>query len=175
MKAVWAEHLEAERQRSELEATRAEHDAWASAALDEFWQQAERAIGERAEEFAQATGCAIGQRSERGAPGTALPKVRVLELKVASSVVYLYTHAAGGSSPLVHLAHWPESTRHRHHRMMSFPVCSIERSDADGWKLSRTFEPHDEVSVDDVAFRAFELLVLGLSRPEWARLSASST
>jgi hypothetical protein len=177
MKAVWAERLEAERQKSELEAARAEQDAWASAALDDFWKRAEKAVSQRGEELAQSTGCPIRQSSEQAPPG-ALGRVRVLELRVGSSVVYLYTHHVGGSSPLVHLAHWPASSRHHHHRMMSFPMCSIARSDTRGWTLRRILDPRDELSIDDLVFRAFELLVLGLSRPEWARLgelNASST
>jgi len=177
MKAVWAEHLEVERQKSEIEAARAEHDAWASAALDDFWKRTEKAIAQRADELAVATGCPIRQSSEKAPPDT-LGRVRVLELRVGSSIVYVYSHHVGGSNPLVHLAHWPASSPHRHHRMMSFPMCAIERSETHAWTLRRILDPRDELSVDDLVFRAFELLVLGLSRPEWARLSgltASST
>lgn len=178
MKSLEAERLEAERQRRSVEAARAEHDAWARTALLDFWERLLRDVQRRAEEFRKQTGCPVEVVSRGGEPQRPadLPSLQVLELRLATSVVYLYTHHASGSAPLVHLAHWPtaEAGHRHHHRMMSFPMCSLDRVDEAGWRLRQLLGAREPATVDDLVYRAFELLVLGLERPEQSRLAAKA-
>lgn len=175
MRGLEAERLEAERRRIAARAAVAEQDAWAERSLTGFWEEVRKDVRRRAAEFCRETGCNIelGGRAKEIERPEALPALQVLELKLATSVVYLYTHHVSGSVPLVHLAHWPSSSLgHRHHhRMMSFPACTLERTDSGAWLLRRVLAPQETIRVDDLVFQAVELLVRGLERPFPKRLA----
>ena len=173
MQSLESERLELERQRREAETTRADFDRWAIAALSAVWEQVRKGVAARAEEFARATGRRIKITTHDRAISSSggLPSIQVLELRLDSSIAYIYSHHVSGSAPHLHLGHWPTSNdRRHHHRMFSMPICMLERSANDDWKLIRSVPRSAtgavEVSIDDVIYRAFELVVFGRGRPE---------
>ena len=175
MTEVEAERLEAERREREALAARADFDAWAVRALSDVWKSITGVVEVRVRELVQATGrrVALSPRVQGIEGPRGLPALRILELRIDSSVAYIYSHHVSGSPPHFHLAHWPAPSKgRRHHRMMSFPVCIIERAGVEGWALRRSVGPsRDPLQVDDVVFRAFELLIGGVERPERQRLA----
>jgi hypothetical protein len=170
VRALEAERLEAERRRIATQAAIAELDAWADRSLSSFWGEVLDDVRRRAEDFRRETGCPmeLGGRAKAIECPAALPALQVLELKLATSVVYLYTHHVSGSVPMVHLAQWPTPNpgQRHHHRMMSFPMCTLERSDSGLWALRRVLAPRETIRLDDLVYQAVELLVLGLERPD---------
>ncbi len=172
MRRVEAERLEAERRQREAEAAIRDHEAWAEAALDEMWRAVMTEVEARVAEFAASTGRRIDVvrhlRTLEASTGSAA--LRILELRLGDSVVYLYSHHAAGSAVHVHVAQWPapEGKHRRHHRMISLPVCTLERVASRDWALCRV-SPNAasrSLKVEDVVYRAFELLVFGLERSD---------
>lgn len=172
MRELEAERREAERRLREAEAARRERDAWAEGALDAMWQAFMSEVDARSAELTRATGRAVEMvrhvRTQDAAGG--LAALRILELRLGVSVVYLYSHHASGGEVHVHVAQWPapDASRRRHHRMISLPVCTLERVGEQGWELCRISsggKPRS-LKVEDIVFRAFELLVFGLERPD---------
>ncbi|MBK7580878.1 MAG: hypothetical protein IPI67_11795 [Myxococcales bacterium] len=172
MQQIEAERLEAERRRREAERAVRDREAWAKAALDALWVEVHAQVEARAAEFTRATGSKIEivrhARADDG-PGN-LGALRILELRVGLAVVYLYTHHEPGSAVHVHVAQWPAASGsgRRHHRMISLPVCTLERTGEDGWVLERVSARSTPRSLtpEDLVYRAFELLVCGFERPE---------
>ena len=170
MREVEAERLEVERREREALATRADYDAWARQALSDVWKSLTSVVEVRARELVQATGrrVALSPRVQGIEGLRGLPALRILELRIDTSVTYVYSHHVSGSPPHFHLAHWPAPSKpRRHHRMMSVPICTIERVGREGWALRRTVgAPREPLQVDDIAYRAFELLIGGIERPD---------
>lgn len=172
MRRIESERLELERRQREAEEARRERDAWAEAALDAMWRGVAHEVEARIGDFTRATGRRIEVvrhlRSQEAAGG--LAALRILELRLASSVVYLYSHHALGGEVHVHVAQWPApgGRDKRHHRMISLPVCTLERVGARDFALRRISPAHAGrvLRVEDVVYRAFELLVFGLERPD---------
>lgn len=172
MRQIESERLEAERRQREAEEARRERDAWAEVALDAMWRAFMLEVEARAAEFTRATGRPIQiVRHLRTAEATGgLAALRILELRLGASIVYLYSHHGVGGEVHVHVAQWPapDCTRRRHHRMISLPVCTLERVGRDGWELSRV-KPGAQsraLAVEDIVYRTFELLVFGMERPD---------
>lgn len=169
MRQIESERLEAERRQREAEEARRELDAWAEAALDAMWAAAMLEVEARSADFTRATGRPIAVvRHVRTQEG--LAALRILELRLGVSIVYLYSHHAVGGEVHVHVAQWPapDGTRRRHHRMISLPVCTLERVGQQGWELSRISPGARSrtLAVEDIVYRAFELLVFGIERPD---------
>lgn len=169
MRQIESAQREADRQRREADRARKEQDEWAERALDELWAAAEAEVNVRVESFSESTGSRVEPIRHSNAEQLAgLPALRILELRLGSSAVYLYSHHAPGCHVHVHVAHWPVSdpNHRRHHRMISLPVCTLDRVGERGWQLRRVQSSGDKLlSVEDLVYRAFELLVFGLERP----------
>ncbi len=172
MRQIESERLEAERRQREAEEAQRERDAWAEAALDAMWRAFMLEVDARSAAFTRATGRPIvvvrHVRTQEATGG--LAALRILELRLGASVVYLYSHHALGGEVHVHVAQWPapEGTRRRHHRMISLPVCTLERVGERDWALCRISSGAKgrTLAVEDIVYRAFELLVFGIERPD---------
>lgn len=171
MRRLESERLEAERRQREADEARRDQEAWAEAALDSMWSRVMHEVDERAKAFTQSTGRSISVvRNLQTLEGTTgLAALRILELRLGDSIVYLYSHHASGSHVHVHVAQWPapDGARRRHHRMISLPVCTLERVGRHDWALARVAKTGQQtLKVEDVVYRAFELLVFSLERTD---------
>ena len=172
MRRLESARLEAARREREAEGARRDRPARAEPALDALWRAGRVEVEARVAEFTASTGRRIDVvrhlRTLEASTGSAA--LRILELKLGDSVVYLYSHHATGAHVHVHVAQWPaaDGKHRRHHRMISLPVCTLERVGQRDWALCRvspTAAPRS-LKVEDVVYRAFELLVFSLERAD---------
>jgi len=90
------------------------------------------------------------------------PFMSFMRLRLPEREVHLYSHRVGTSAPLIHFvvagADAPDRSKKR---MLGRPGCRIERREGGGFLLRSVGGDADGsiVSVDDLAFRAFELLL----------------
>lgn len=172
-----ARALEAERKRREdeelaLRAARAEIDAWAERALARIWPELERVLEKRVGDFSRGSGIEV-KISERHHTRWAGPNhTRMLALETASATAYLYSHRVSGFAPTFHLVEWPNSpsSRRQRHRMLTLSVCRVERDGVDGYRLVKADPAVGSVDYDEIAYRALELLVVGMRRAVAPRL-----
>lgn len=90
------------------------------------------------------------------------PFMSFMRLRMPEREVHLYSHRIGASAPLIHFVvagtDTPDASKKR---MMGRPGCRIERREGGGFLLRSVGGEADGsiVSVDDLAYRAFELLL----------------
>ena len=95
------------------------------------------------------------------------PFMSFMCLRLATREVHLYSHRVGTSAPLIHFVvantDVPGQPRKR---LLGRPGCRIEQREGGGFLLrsvaadaSDCAVPGGEVSIDDLAFRAFEMLL----------------
>jgi hypothetical protein len=90
------------------------------------------------------------------------PFMSFMRLRLPEREVHLYSHRVGCSAPLIHFvvasADAPDKSKKR---MLGRPGCRIEKREGGGFLLRSVGGDADGsiVSVDDLAFRAFELLL----------------
>lgn len=90
------------------------------------------------------------------------PFMSFMRLRLPEREVHLYSHRIGASAPLIHLvvagADAPGAYKKR---LVGRPGCRIERREGGGFLLRSVGGEADGsiVSIDDLAFRAFELLL----------------
>lgn len=172
MRRIESERLEAERRKREADEARRDQEVWAEAALDSMWTRVMEEVDARAKAFIGSTGRSIKvvQNLQKLEASTGLAALRILELRLGDSIVYLYSHHASGSHVHVHVAQWPapDGSLRRHHRMISLPVCTLERVGRSDWQLARVTPKAGQrtLKVEDVVYRAFELLVFSLERSD---------
>jgi hypothetical protein len=165
-----AERLEADRRARELEVARRDFEAWSRTAvaqiIGELGSEAER----RSEELALHAGVRIRVKPPRTAPGRhPRAEVTFVELSRAGDTVYLYAYLELGHAPLVHYlipSYEGFLERARHPRLLSLPGARLERAPDGGVVLARIAidgspVPDAPTTVDDMVFRAFELLLRG--------------
>lgn len=90
------------------------------------------------------------------------PFMSFMRLRLPEREVHLYSHRIGSSAPLIHFvvagADAPDKSKRR---LLGRPGCRIERREGGGFLLRAVGGEADGniVSVDDLAYRAFELLL----------------
>ena len=152
-------------------------DDWCARAVDRALDQIQAALSIRAQDFEKCTRCAVEVLYPASAPISAPPQgpfMTFLHLRAARSQVHLYSHRLSGAWPLLHMilvagnAHGaPPSLRDR--TLITLPSCMIVQH-ADLGHDFRRVAPADPdrdgrpMSLDEVVYRCFELLVDGLRR-----------
>lgn len=172
-----AGRLEADRRsRAALRAAQ-ELEAWSRSAAPAVMDSLEVACRARADELARMTGVAVSVT--RSAPTSVDSKdgcARVLGLslrdRVHEVVIYGYLHS--GNLPVIHFlmnAKGGGVQVGRHRRLVSFPGCRVTPGD-DGRPVLRPVgrstptSGSEQLTTDDLVFRAFELLLRrALGRP----------
>lgn len=168
--AAEAARLESERRRHHAAREAEELMAWSRLAAENYMRSLRELCQERAEELAIATGVLADISSVRTAdletpPGRA--RVISLALRNTQQEVVLYTYLTPGCLPVLHFlvsARGGRIDMQRKHRLVSFPGCRLTRGDHDrtvARPLGRAglWTGSEELHVDDLVFRAFELLL----------------
>ena len=91
MRRIESERLEAERRKREADEARRDQEVWAEAALDSMWTRVMEEVDARAKAFIGSTGRSIKvvQNLQRLEASTGLAALRILELRLGDSIVYL--------------------------------------------------------------------------------------
>jgi hypothetical protein len=90
------------------------------------------------------------------------PFMSFMRLRLPQREVHLYSHRVGASSPIIHFVVAGTDTPDAYkRRLIGRPGCRIERREGGGFLLRSAGGETDGqiVSVDDLAYRAFELLL----------------
>ncbi|MDB4990249.1 MAG: hypothetical protein JWN04_5427 [Myxococcaceae bacterium] len=96
------------------------------------------------------------------------PFMSFMCLRMPEREVHLYSHRVGTEEPLIHfVVAGPEGADRQRKRLLSKPGCRLEKRDGGGFLLRGVggggglggLDGGRIVSVDDLAFRAFELLL----------------
>lgn len=159
-------------------AQRADEDREALAAFAEWCEAATRdamsalhhEAVERAHELEHRCARRVAvTRSEHAVDGTS---VTALRFALDGTEVLLYAHRGPGALPFLHFiplgrSDAPRGRGRRQRRMVSLPGAFVARRADDSWELRRIRVPgtsahaSDTLTVDDLVFRAFELLLRG--------------
>jgi len=118
-------------------------------------------ISERASAFKQSAGVEVEIRWPSHPPINIDPDgpfMSFMSLKVAGREVHLYSHRVGMDAPMVH---YVVTDGDMSRGLVSRPGCRIEKRENGGFLLRALHadKRDDTLSVDDIAFRAFELLL----------------
>ncbi len=90
------------------------------------------------------------------------PFMSFMTLAIPDREVHLYSHRVGAGAPLVHfVVAGPETVDKPRKRLLGRPGCRIEQREGGGFLLRSVNGAVQQsvVSVDDLAYRAFELLL----------------
>ncbi|MCA9595759.1 MAG: hypothetical protein KC776_20735 [Myxococcales bacterium] len=169
--AAEAERLEHERRELEAQRERERLWQWSQAHAAEVMNAIALTAARRADELGTRTGLRFAIRGPEHNRIHQPSSAQVWVVRVASHdrQIALYAYASPGSLPLVHYlldgdVGWIRAPRRQ--RLVSFPGCRITPT-ASGEHLLRrlgrdgTTEPGADLEVDDLVFRAFELLLRG--------------
>jgi hypothetical protein len=175
-----AERLEVERRAREVEAARRDFEAWGRTAVEQVISQLCTKIAQRSEELAIHAGVRIRIKPPRTAPGRhPRAEITFLELSRGQELVYVYAYHELGHAPLVHYlipSYEGFLERARHPRLLSLPGARLERA-ADGSVVLARLAidggplPEATTTIDDMVFRAFELLLRGRCVQRAARVA----
>jgi hypothetical protein len=118
-------------------------------------------INERASAFKETAGVDVEIRWPSHPPINIDPDgpfMSFMSLGVAGREVHLYSHRVGMDPPMVH---YVVTDADKSRGLVSRPGCRIERRENGGFLLrALNSDKHDDtLSVDDIAFRAFQLLL----------------
>lgn len=166
------ESVRVEKQRRALDEAEARRsfDAWCSAATEQVMTAVCESAREHAVEFQSHTGCPVLVQYPSRRPLDMEPDgahITFLRLELRGSRVEFYAHRGPGLLPFFHFVHTHADAQHkRMNRVVaSLPACYAARL-ADGrWELRRAGpapapgSASDLVSVEELVFRAFELLI----------------
>ena len=121
---------------------------------------------ERARTFEQATGQRVEVEWPSRPPINVDPEgpfMSFMSLSLGPREVHLYSHRLQGSTPAIHfVVTGDKRVVSERKRVIGRPGCRIEQRPGGGFLLRDASEPRAdrrEISADDVAFRAFELLL----------------
>lgn len=163
-----AERLERERRERQAEALRADYEAWARRSVEQVVGDIARGARERSEELARHAGIHLDVKPPHRAQRSARGEVTFVELRQGDDVVYVYAYLEPGHAPLLYFL-IPGDVGYlepKHHRLVSLPGARFVRGPEGRVLLKRiardgsTPDPA-ELGVDDILFRAFELLLRG--------------
>jgi hypothetical protein len=103
------------------------------------------------------------------------PAMTFMTLDLEGSLLQIYSYRGPGDLPFIHFVPIPRQAspsagRPKHQRLISVPGAFIARHQDGSWELLRARlsdddEPAEPTSIDELVYRAFELLVASLSRP----------
>lgn len=151
-------------QRERSESTR-ELLAWYDAQTEHVMTLVREVARERALSFEQNAGLAVEVQWPSHPPINMDPEgpfMSFMCLRIPEREVHLYSHRVGTTAPLIHFVvagiEVPERARKR---LLGRPGCRIEQRDGGGFLLRAVGGDSngEEVSVDDLAYRAFEMLL----------------
>lgn len=118
---------------------------------------------ERAASFAQGSGVEIEVKSPSHPPINIDPDgpfMSFMCLRVGDREVHLYSHRVGTGAPVIHFVVAADRSAGPERKgLLGHPGCRIERRDGGGFLLRRVGTAQDVLSVDDLVYRAFELLL----------------
>ncbi len=165
-------------ERDRAAATERELARWCDCTMDDVMTRIHAAALERAREFEEHTGRVVVVAYPSHPPfgdANGGPSMRFMSFLLDGAVLHLYSHRVPGSLPVLQFAlggdaRQPHGKRSGNDllrsRLLSVPACVVERLPDDGYALLRAAtrkaaEP-EAVSLDDLVFRAFDLVVEAL-------------
>lgn len=171
--------LDAERQANEknradaAEAAR-QRETWCSDVEDRVMAALAKVAQRRAREFGESTGATVEVDYPAEKPIFAQElghRMSFIGLRLGGSRVHIYSTRPHAMLPHVHLVHTHQSDATRK-RLVSIPGCVVVRSGDDGFELLRRDEKTrvaEPATIEDVVYRAFELLVDVATAPKSMR------
>ena len=163
------ERLERARLERQAESQRRAYEAWARASVEKVLGEVACCAERRSEELTRHAGVRIRVSPPHRAPRAARGEITFVEIRHDEGAVYVYAYLELGHAPLLYFL-IPGDVgfldHPKHPRLISLPGARLVRS-PDGEVLLRrvsrdgtTADPSD-LGVDDIVFRAFELLLRG--------------
>jgi hypothetical protein len=153
------------RQQREQHANVRELVAWYDEQTEHVMTLVREVASERAAAFAPGSGLSVEVQWPSHPPINLDPEgpfMSFMRLRLPEREVHLYSHRVGSSAPLIHFVvadkQVPDQPKKR---LLGRPGCRIERRDGGGFLLRTVGGEADGsiVSVDDLTYRAFELLL----------------
>jgi hypothetical protein len=161
---------EREERAQKAAAERAARDSWAEHATDAVMHAIAEAAAARAEDFAAATGHNVSVDYHGPDPALAgrAPAMTFVRLSYDDVGVLLYSYCTSGELPSLHFVHpQPTAPGSVVHPTFISTFAAVVTPAGEGYALRRPGnggEHSDRVSVEELVFRAFQLLVEGRSR-----------
>lgn len=153
-------------------------DEWCTKVTDTVMQRIAEATREHARELEARTGKHMEVEYPSRDPIECEPDgpcMSFMTLTLEGSELQLYSYRGPGDLPFIHFVPIPRQPppsagRPKHHRLISVPGAFIARHPDGSWELLRTRtsdddEPAESTSIDELVYRAFELLIASLKRP----------
>ncbi|MDB4971678.1 MAG: hypothetical protein JWN48_19 [Myxococcaceae bacterium] len=170
----WDQLFSSFSQRKRVQAARREVSrelvAWYEEQIQLIMTLVREVASERAAAFKESAGVSIEVQWPSHPPINVDPDgpfMSFMCLRLPEREVHLYSHRIGSDEPLIHfVVAGPEGPDRQRKRLLSKPGCRIERREGGGFLLRGVgvgslggLDGQGVVSVDDLAFRAFELLL----------------
>jgi hypothetical protein len=143
-----------------------ELEAWYDEQIQLIMNLMREVAAERAASFAQASGQQIEVKWPSHPPiniGPDGPFMSFMALSLPEREVHLYSHRVSYGPPLIHfVVAGAEGPGRQRKRLLGRPGAKLEKREGGGFLLRGVGEQEGQtLSVDDLAYRAFELLLEG--------------
>lgn len=143
---------------------RRELAAWYDEQTQRVMALVREVVSERATEFEQSAGLHIDVQWPSHPPINIDPDgpfMSFMCLRIPAREVHMYSHRVGFGPPMIHFVVATPDSGDKRHRLLGKPGCRIERRDTGGFLLQSVGGELNQsvLSVDDLAYRAFELLL----------------
>jgi len=155
-----------ERQRAKQEQTQSlrELAAWYDEQTQLVMSLVREVVAERAAEFEQRTGRSVDVKWPSHPPLNLDPDgpfMSFMALAIPGREVHLYSHRVGLGPPMIHFLVIRPDQDERRNRVLGRAGCRIERREGGGFLLQGVGGGLSQgvLSVDDLVYRAFELLL----------------
>ena len=123
-------------------------------------------VRERSASFEGGSGLHVEVKSPSRPPINVAPDgpfMSFIAIALGMSEVHMYSHRLGANPPAIHYVVTGDASTRARKRVQARPGCRIEQRPGGGFRLRDTThgvsDSASEMSVDDVAFRGFELLL----------------
>jgi len=166
--ALFDEYRTHEAERLETERRVRDFEHWCRSAVESVLGELSTRAEQKSEELALHAGVRVVVHPPRKATAR-YPRAEVtyFELRREQDVLYLYAYSERGHLPLMHFlmpAHEGFLERARHPRLLSLPGCRLRPTADGGVELERiqldgVLSTESMLTVDDLVYRAFELLL----------------
>jgi hypothetical protein len=152
------------RDQNVLRANARELEAWYDEQVQLIMDLVREVAAERAAAFAGAAGVQVEVKWPSHPPINIDPDgpfMSFMSLSLPEREVHLYSHRVSHGPPLIHfVVAGPEGPDRQRKRLLGRPGAKLEKRDGGGFLLRGVgSQEGQELSVDDLAFRAFELLL----------------